>query len=280
MKYYVGQLNQLYPPEESRSLMFILFEHYFELDKLAYTKEPDRRISESEMLKIHFAVKDLLKHKPVQHITGKAFFLELELHVNENVLIPRPETEQLLQIIFEKNNQIKDDTLKMMDIGTGSGCISLSLKNHFSNAEVHAIDYSELALETAIRNASENDLEVSFIKMDILNESDTNSLSNYDLIVSNPPYVRNSEKEMMRENVLNYEPDGALFVSDEDPLVFYRSIAKLAWSKMNKGGSLYFEINEYLGNETRALVEELGFADVELIQDYFKKDRFISALKK
>ena len=240
--------------------------------------EPDLRLSESEMLTFHFAVKDLLKNKPIQYIIGETEFCDLKFKVNENVLIPRPETSELVMNIVNRQKTKDKRQLSILDIGTGSGCIAISLAKNIPGSKVYALDISEKALEVAKTNAFNNNVDITFIHDDIL------SLNNkietkFDIIVSNPPYVRELEKAEMRDNVLNWEPHNALFVSDNDPLIFYRNILEFAKTNLNQDGEIWFEINEYLGKEMTVLCKEYGFSDVEIFKDFRGKERIVKVNK-
>ena len=221
-------------------------------------------------------LKELKKEIPIQYLLGKTHFYGLEFEVNENVLIPRPETEELVEWIINENLKAdRTKKIKILDIGTGSGCIAISLAKNIPNAEVYAIDVSKKAIETAKRNALYNKVEVNFILQNIL---ETEVLKcNFDIIVSNPPYVRNLEKEEIKKNVLDYEPHLALFVEDNDALIFYRKIAELAKKNLLENGQLYFEINQYLGKETKDLLENMDFKNIELRKDIYDNDRMISS---
>jgi release factor glutamine methyltransferase len=198
----------------------------------------------------------------------------LDFEVNENVLIPRPETEELVDWILSNNRIIEtSNPLKILDIGTGSGCIAISLAKNLPNAQVYAIDVSEQALATAEKNAKRNNVNVIFIQKDILATEDLGQ--QFDIIVSNPPYVRNLEKEEIKKNVLNNEPHLALFVQDNDALIFYTKIANLAQKNLSDNGQLYFEINQYLGKEMIALLQNLNFKNIELRKDIYGNDRMI-----
>ena len=232
-------------------------------------------------------VSDLKIQKPIQYILGETEFYGLRFEVNENTLIPRQETEELVELIIENTKyEVGSTKLTVLDIGTGSGCIAISLANNILNAEVFAIDVSEKALATANKNAEINNVTVNFIHSDILKIDDLKSLctsnfvlpSFFDIIVSNPPYVRNLEKVEIKPNVLQYEPHLALFVEDSDALLFYRKIGELAKKSLTQNGKLYFEINQYLGKETVQLLEDLGFRNVELKKDIYGNNRIISAL--
>ena len=240
--------------------------------------EPDMRLSESEMLTFHFAVKDLLKNKPIQYIIGETEFCDLKFKVNENVLIPRPETSELVMNIVNSQQSTVNSQLSILDIGTGSGCIAISLAKNIPDSKVYALDISEKALEVAKENAINNDADITFIHDDIL------SLNNkietkFDIIVSNPPYVRELEKADMRDNVLNWEPHNALFVSDNDPLIFYRNILEFAKTHLNENGEIWFEINEYLGKEMTDLCKEYGFSDIQIFKDFRGKERIVKVNK-
>ena len=234
--------------------------------------EPDLRLSESEMLTFHFAVKDLLKNKPIQYIIGETDFCDLKFKVNGNVLIPRPETSELVYKIVERQKTKDKRQLSILDIGTGSGCIAISLAKNIPDSKVYALDISEKALEVAKENAINNNVDVTFINDDILSLKN-NIDTKFDIIVSNPPYVRELEKAEMRDNVLNWEPHNALFVSDNDPLIFYRNILEFAQTHLNENGEIWFEINEYLGKEMTVLCKEYDFSDVEIFKDFRGKER-------
>lgn len=274
--HYCEQLCSIYDKDESNVMILILLEHYFKIDRVKMALEPNLRLSESEMLKIHFAVKDLLKHKPIQYIIGKTEFCDLQFKVNENVLIPRPETAEMVRLIV--NSRQPSAISNIIDIGTGSGCIAISLAKVFPHSQVYAMDISEKALTTAKENAINNNVNVTFIHDDILSLRD-NIETKFDIIVSNPPYVRELEKSEMRDNVLKWEPHNALFVSNDNPLIFYRSILELAKNHLNENGVIWFEINEFLGKEMISLCKEFGFSDVKIFKDFRDKDRFMKLKK-
>ncbi|MBQ4548986.1 MAG: peptide chain release factor N(5)-glutamine methyltransferase [Bacteroidales bacterium] len=284
-KYYCDQLCSIYDKDEANAMILILFEHYFNIDRVKMALEPDIRLSESEMLKIHFAVKDLLKNKPIQYIIGETEFCELKFKVNENVLIPRPETSEMVYKIVNKttgqrgnesySRRDAESRLSILDIGTGSGCIAISLAKLFPKAQVYALDISEEALKVARENSINNKVNITFIQDDIL--SLNNDIENkFDIIVSNPPYVRELEKAEMRDNVLKWEPDKALFVSNEDPLIFYRKILEFAKSHLKEDGEIWFEINEYLVKEMTELCKEFGFSNVKIHKDFREKERIMN----
>lgn len=277
-KYYAGELEKLYGSDEANALIMILLDHYFGIDKVKIALNPELRLSESELLTLHFAVKELLKNKPVQYVTGETEFCGMRFSVNENVLIPRPETEEMVKMITNSVETRRATSIpnSILDIGTGSGCIAISLAKLLKNSLVTAVDVSEKALEVAEKNAEANSAPVTFIKDDILNPQNPDLLNGqFDIIVSNPPYVCESEKSEMRANVLDYEPSTALFVSDHDPLVFYRKILEFAQKTLKPNGEVWFEINEKFGNEMKNLCQEKGFKNVEIIKDFREKERFV-----
>ena len=292
-KYYCDQLCAIYDKDEANTMILILFEHYFNIDRVKMALEPDIRLSESEMLKIHFAVKDLLKNKPIQYIIGETEFCEFKFKVNENVLIPRPETAEMIYKIVNESpslqvskspsqsqSQSQSSTAKsqklILDIGTGSGCIAISLAKMLPESHVYALDISEKALVVAKENAKINDANITFIQDDILTMTKTMTQTKFDIIVSNPPYVRELEKADMRDNVLKWEPHNALFVSDDNPLIFYRKILEFAKTHLNDNGEIWFEINEYLSKEMIDLCHELGFSNVKIHKDFRGKERIMA----
>lgn len=223
------------------------------------------------LLRAYLSVlKRLQEFEPIQYVLEEAHFYNLTFHVNPAVLIPRPETEELVHFILEMCKVVQVSS--MLDIGTGSGCIAVSLKKHQPACTVYAMDISEDALETARENAAFNQTPIALIHADILHYTST---LKFDLIVSNPPYIKEDEKEAMHVNVLKYEPHGALFVSNQKPLVFYQAIADFAITNLNDNGHLFFEINEYLGQETVDLLVAKGFKDITLRKDMQGKDRMI-----
>ena len=285
-KHYASELEKIYGSDEANALIMILLEHYFGIDRVKIAMDPKLRLSESELLTLHFAVKELLKNKPVQYILGETEFCGMRFFVDENVLIPRPETEEMVHIIGARRDKASlvrtgfdvetDDRPSILDIGTGSGCIAISLAKLLKNSVVTAVDVSEKALKVAKKNAESNGVDVNFIKDDILNPQNPELLDKqYDIIVSNPPYVCKSEKTEMRANVLGYEPSSALFVSDNDPLIFYRKILEFAQKSLKPDGEVWFEINEKFGEEMKNLCVKMGFKDVEIIKDFRERDRIL-----
>lgn len=271
---FFAELKKEYPEEEIGSFFYLLTESFLGLSRLQLALEPSRKLTVEETENFDNALKRLKKHEPVQHIIGETEFFGLKFLVNENVLIPRPETEELVQWILDEFSERKEK-IRILDIGTGSGCIAISLAKTLPNAEVTTIDISEAAFETARKNAKLNGVSVEFIHTDILQLESLDR--KYDVIVSNPPYVRELEKEQMHANVLDFEPEMALYVKDSDPLIFYDKITKLASQALNPGGALFFEINQYLADETLALVKKYGFAG-ELRKDIFGNFRMLKAI--
>ena len=281
-KYYAGELEKLYGSDEANALIMILLEHYFGIDRVKIAMDPELRLSESELLTLHFAVKELLKNKPIQYILGETEFCGMRFFVDENVLIPRPETEEMVNMIVSRRDKacLVRTGCDVLDIGTGSGCIAISLAKLLKNSSVTAVDVSEKALEVAKKNAAANNVNVNFINDDILNPKNPELLENkFDIIVSNPPYVCESEKSEMRDNVLDYEPSTALFVSDNDPLVFYRKILEFAQKSLKTNGEVWFEINEKFGNEMKNLCHEMGFKNAEIIKDFRERDRILKVCR-
>lgn len=279
-KYYAGELEKLYGSDEANALIMILLKHYFNIDRMKIALEPELRLSESELLTLHFAVKELLKNKPVQYIIGETEFCGMRFFVNENVLIPRPETEEIVNMIVSCRDKtcLVPTGYNVLDIGTGSGCIAISLAKLLKDSAVTAVDVSEKALEVAKKNAEANEVSVTFIKDDILNPQNRDLLNGqFDIIVSNPPYVCESEKSEMHANVLDYEPSTALFVSDNDPLIFYRKILEFAQKALKPNGQIWFEINEKFGKETAELCHSEGFKNVEIIRDFRERERILRA---
>ena len=264
-------LSAVYPPEEARAMAFVLFEEYLRLKREDIFLDPDAGIEPSESLSI--ALEQLQNHRPLQYVLGQTEFCGLTFRVNENVLIPRPETEELVRWITD---DWKDRSPRILDIGTGSGAIAVSLAKNGADARVSAVDISLGALEVARENARLNDVTVDFSLIDILIDTPPGK---FDIIVSNPPYVRDSERTQMRANVLEHEPGTALFVPDSDPLRFYRRIAELGREILTAGGALYFEINEAFGLQTTDLLTESGYTDIEIRRDIFSKDRMAKGVR-
>jgi release factor glutamine methyltransferase len=271
---FIQELASIYGEDESESFFYIILENKNNLKRLDLALNIDLEFSEADIEVWNSILEKLKLEIPIQYILGTTSFFGLEFQVNENVLIPRPETEELVEWILSNNLKIqKSKNLKILDIGTGSGCIAISLAKNLPNAEVFAIDISEKALEIARKNAEINEVKVAFSKKNILETVDL--LENFDIVVSNPPYVRNLEKHEIKKNVLDNEPHLALFVDDNDALIFYRKIAELAQKNLSENGQLYFEINQYLGQETVDLLQKMNFKNIELRKDIYGNDRMI-----
>ena len=275
--HFTQELNSLYDQEEIESFFYIITEFLHQKKRIDLALEPNFSINAIEVEKWNAIIAQLKQEKPIQYILGETEFYGLRFLVNENTLIPRPETEELVDLILNENSKNKIPNSKILDVGTGSGCIAVSLAKNLPEAKVFALDVSEKALETAKKNAEINKVEVEFLHQSILETEDLKQ--EFDIIVSNPPYVRNLEKQEIKKNVLEYEPHLALFVEDNDPLIFYRKIVQLAQKNLSENGKLYFEINQYLGKETSELLQDLGFQKIELIKDVYGNDRMISCLK-
>lgn len=279
-----NELDSLYGKDEVDSFFFILMEEFLNMNRLALSLQTNFIISKEEESLFFEALSKLKFEQPIQYILGKTEFFGLPFKVNEHTLIPRPETEELVGFVIKSlpSLSLESNSLKILDIGTGSGCIAISIAKSVTNAEVIAMDISQQALKVARENALMNDVNITFIESDILNESLWDSKFKdfeFDVIVSNPPYVRQLEKSEMNKNVLNNEPHLALFVDDEDPLVFYRAIAKCASQYLKRAGQLYFEINQYLGVEMIDLLDAFGFQNIDLKKDIHGNDRIIKGFK-
>ena len=272
----ISGLQPLYDENEATSISRLLFRHFLNMSNVELAIYKQQGMDDEDKKKIQHALKRLQKGEPIQYVVGEVEFSNCKLKVNPDVLIPRPETEELVQLIMMEN---KISGLNILDIGTGSGCIAISLARGMAESKVSAVDVSENALTLARENAFDNNAKVDFINMDILDEEKSSSLSTVDIIVSNPPYVLEKEKSLMHDNVLKFEPAIALFVQDNDPLLFYKAIGQVAMQKLRIGGKLYFEINEAYGNDIASLLENEGFVQVEIKKDIHGKDRFVRGIK-
>lgn len=275
-KHFFNELNSVYPIQELESFYKLLL-HHFNFNQIDVALNPSIELSEVQLNFYKIAITKLKEEIPIQYILGKTDFYGLLFNVNNDVLIPRPETEELVEWILNNQKNNSAENLSILDIGTGSGCIAISLKKTLSNSDVYALDISEKALEIAKSNAHFNNVTINFIQSDIINTPDLKH--QFDIIVSNPPYVRTSEKEQMKKNVLNNEPLIALFVADENPLIFYEKICQLAQKNLKIGGSLYFEINQFYGKEMIELLKKYNFQNIELRKDFYDVDRMIKAVK-
>ncbi len=269
-------LQGVYDKEEVHCFFYILCDFFLQYSRFEVSMALDTIVSAKNITAFDMALLRLKKQEPIQYILGCTAFYGLTFMVNEHTLIPRPETEELVDWVLS-NLHDQDSMLDILDIGTGSGCIAISLAKNIPTARVSGLDISEKTLEVAQENAVKNQVLVSFCKKDIL---ETTALKNkYDVMVSNPPYVRQLEKKAMNANVLDYEPGVALFVPNEDPLLFYRKIAQLAMVSLQTRGWLYFEINEFLSKEMDVLLKEIGFANIEIKKDFREVPRMIKCQK-
>ena len=276
--YFIQGLTPIFDEGEAESFFYLILEDKQQLRRIDLALHPDLTFSDNEIKVWNSILEQLKQEIPVQYLLGKTSFYGLDFEVNADVLIPRPETEELVDWIIKSIRILQNSkSLKILDIGTGSGCIAISLAKNIPNAEVFAIDVSEKALATAQKNAAINKVEVTFIHKNILETADLEQ--QFDIIVSNPPYVRNLEKQEIKKNVLDNEPHLALFVEDNDALIFYRKIAELAQKNLSENGQLFFEINQYLGKEMIDLLEKMNFKNIELRKDIYGNDRMILGTK-
>lgn len=273
---FIQELTLIYDAGEAESFFYLILEEKKQLKRIDLALHPDLFFSEEEIGVWNAVLEQLKQEIPIQYLLGKTSFYGLDFEVNAAVLIPRPETEELVEWILEsQKSKPESQKVKILDIGTGSGCIAISLAKNLPDATVFALDVSEEALATAKKNAENNSVNVTFIHQNILETEDL--LQQFDIIVSNPPYVRNLEKEEIKKNVLENEPHLALFVADNDALVFYKKIAQLAQKNLLSNGQLYFEINQYLGKEMVNLLEKMNFKTVDLRKDIYGNDRMTKA---
>ncbi|QYJ69554.1 peptide chain release factor N(5)-glutamine methyltransferase [Flavobacterium litorale] len=271
--HFIEKLTPLYDSMEAAQFFVIALENLKGWQRVDFAMNPDYELTPDEIEKWDEVLAQLITQKPIQYIFGNTHFYGLDLQVNENTLIPRPETEELVDWIVNENSDKKD--ISILDIGTGSGCIAIALAKNLPNATVHAIDVSGEALAVAKENTINNSVTVTFWQQDIL--TTTSLPQQFDIIVSNPPYVRNLEKHEIKSNVLDYEPHLALFVQDNDPLLFYKKIALLAQKYLTNNGILYFEINQYLGAETTQMLQDYNFKNIELRKDIYGNNRMVKA---
>jgi release factor glutamine methyltransferase len=268
-------LSDVYEGAELDAIRFLMYRHFCGLSRTDLLSKKVSRLTEGEMVKFFKAIKRLKKNEPIQYILGETDFCDLRIQVNSSVLIPRPETEELVKLVCNENVQKQ---LSVIDICTGSGCIPIALKKFNPDWKISALDKFEACINVAVANAKNHDLQIQFFKADIF---DFSSPEKFDIIISNPPYVAQSEKYNMNENVLNFEPHSALFVDDEDPLVFYAKILKIGNEQLNENGKIYFEINPKYAKELLKLAEIEGYGNIRLINDIFGKERFlVTELKK
>lgn len=275
IQYIKSELADLLPETEIQAITRIILESVCSWSFSEQLTRANETMDKEKVGQITAIVHRLKKSEPIQYVLGETEFFGLKMKVNPAVLIPRPETEELVEWVC---NSTLPENPKILDVGTGSGCIALALKKNLKDAEISAVDFSEKALDVARQNAGLNNLKVEFLRADILNW-EKYDWDFFDVIVSNPPYVRVSEKKLMQKNVLDFEPGMALFVSDEDPLVFYREIARFAQKFLAEKGFLFFEINESLSDPLIKMLQQNNFTDVQLQKDLQGKNRMIRCRK-
>jgi release factor glutamine methyltransferase len=271
--YIRKELTGIYPKGEIESLIFLIFEKLKGYTRTQVLLASDEVLTAKERSEIERITRQLKNHEPIQYILGTTEFYGLPFFCSPGVLIPRPETEELVQWIIEQNT---NSAPAILDMGTGTGCIAISLRKNIPQSTVWACDISSVCIKTAEQNAKLNNAEITVRAYDILNETAQIEFPEMDIIVSNPPYIRETEKSLMERNVLEFEPELALFVPDSNPLVFYEKIADFSRSHLKSGGFLYFEINEALGNDCCQMLRNKGFSGVVLKKDIHGKDRMIA----
>ena len=264
----MSELSSIYEMDELNSIFNLLSEDYLKISRSKILLANEINLNESNQTLFLSALERLKTHEPIQYVLGKTIFMDLEFKVNGSVLIPRPETEELVRLMLKEDLNRKE----ILDIGTGSGCVAISLAKNLSNAKVTALDISSDALEVAKENAKLNNVNIEFIHADIF---DYQSDKKYDIIVSNPPYVTELEKILMNQNVLNFEPEIALFVSDFEPLKYYESIINFSLNNLNSQGQIFFETNENYKNELNKLAQNYEYSIIEFKLDNHNKNRFL-----
>lgn len=275
IKEYHRKLLSLYPPQEIQSIIGLVMETYLKISKVEISLKRHDEVHEALQSVLMDILKELETGKPVQYIIGDTSFYDMNISVNPDVLIPRQETEELVQWIVTDARHVSEK-FRILDIGTGSGCIAIALANELKDARISACDIFRKALDLAKENAKRNDVQVNFFKMNVLKQ---NLLADqFDIIVSNPPYIPNSEKMRMHRNVLEHEPISALFVPDKEPLLFYEAIAGFSLNHLSQNGTLYLEIHEKYGKEVVHLLKKASFSNIQLKKDINGKDRMVKAV--
>jgi release factor glutamine methyltransferase len=273
--YILNQLRSIYSEGEASQIADWVMEKITGSIKTERMLYKNAALAPSEEIQLNDSVQRLMQHEPVQYVLNESWFCGFKFYVDKNVLIPRPETKELVEWIVTSTKSPGSE-LKVLDIGTGSGCIPISLKRKLEKAEVWSCDISEEAIAVARKNAIALGTEVNFIQLDFLDQKQWMQLPSFDIIVSNPPYIPEKDKATMQPNVLNYEPGSALFVPDNDPLVFYKAIAEFGKRHLNEGGAIYFEIHEELGFSISTLLKTNGYS-AEIKKDMQQKDRMIKS---
>jgi len=280
MQFALEELKEPYPPEEIKAMMYWLFEEYLGVDKTQFLLNPQKGMSESELLKFNFAIKDLKKGKPIQYILGYSYFHELKILVNKHTLIPRPETEELVNWVCEYlqgSLRLSKDT-KVLDMCTGTACIPIALAGQLPQSQYWAADFKSEILDFAKENAKLHQKEINFFTFDLLNDELVKH-QEFDIIISNPPYVLESDKKNMHPNVLNFEPASALYVDDHDALIFYEKILEYAEINLKQKGHIYFEIHENKAEEIHELLSKFDYKNIEIRKDFRGKNRFAKGVK-
>ena len=271
------ELKEQYTLPELQNFLYLIFQNLMGLSKTDIHINHGKEVPDYIIIKINEIISELKEYKPIQYILCVTEFYGCNIKINQNTLIPRPETEEIVRWILDETD---GSSCRIFDIGTGSGCIAVALAKNNISAKVFASDYSEEALKVARRNAGINNTDITFFNFNINSPGTSGILDIYDIIVSNPPYVTESEKRQMKENVLKYEPHDALFVPDSDPLIFFRAILEFAQLKLQPGGDIFFEINERFGEQMVQLLEEFNYHHIVLRKDINNKDRMIKGTKK
>jgi release factor glutamine methyltransferase len=276
-----SELKTIYDDREAENISDWVFENVTGLKRWERRENQNEELNKSDSEKLKKYLEELLKHKPVQYILNEAWFYKMKFYVNENVLIPRPETEELVEwIVKDERNNVRDNSKQtnIIDIGTGSGCIPVSLKKQLPDAGITAIDVSEKALLVSKKNAKKLNVSIDFFKIDFFKEDEWKSFPQFDIIVSNPPYIPISEKEILAKNVTDFEPGIALFVVGNDPFIFYKTIAKFSELHLNENGKIYVEVHEEYAKQVKVIFENAGFIS-EIKKDIYGKERMVKALK-
>lgn len=277
----VKQLKPVYDSDEVKNIADLVLEHLSGLTRMEQVSTKKNYLTCDQLESIDSITERLKQNEPVQYVLGEAWFAGMKLKVNKNVLIPRPETEELVDWVIKEieNRKLKIENLSILDVGTGSGCIPIVLKKKLPDADITAIDVCSEALFTATENAIGHNTDINFILLDFLDAQKWNELTHYEIIVSNPPYIKQNELNTMHDRVISFEPHLALFVPENDPLMFYKKLAGFSLTHLNPGGCLFVEINEALGNDVKNLFESSGFVNIELKKDMQGKNRMIKACK-
>lgn len=272
---FKSKLKSIYDDREAENISDWVFENVTRLKKWQRRENKNKELPETDSEKVKSYLQQLLKHKPVQYVLNEAWFYKMKFYVNENVLIPRPETEELVEwIISDFKKETYSKPINIIDIGTGSGCIPIALKKELPKANITAMDVSEKALSVAKKNTINLDAKINFLALDFLNEDEWKMLSPPDIIVSNPPYIPFNEKQILSKNVTDFEPEIALFVENNDPFIFYKKIAAFAKSHLKENGKIYVEVHEEYASEVRNMFENAGFIS-QIKKDIYGKERMV-----